>query len=208
MSISKGICHLAKASEHSWILGGIPGPCRVCRFAPTAQIIKQYITFYFGTGKWASLYGAQARSNRPWWTLSSIIPFCTAMTVLGILNAQSFQALWVDPSRIQWGCSILSRIIPCSCHVHVGAYSLLDSIPRSASLSCGLSMVSITSSHNLSGVNHTWIALWKMLRTNHSSEGPGIGTAWALPLSLQSKAAYGVLTSDNGIGFTFLPTHF
>jgi len=98
-------------------------------------------------------------------------------------------------------------IVSSSSHVHEKAYSLFDSIPKTASFSFGHNIVPIHSSHNLSGVNPPLPAPRENWGINHSSEGPGIGSAWVIARPLQLSQASCTLPSNKGTGFTFWATH-
>jgi len=197
----------ANVSENSSMLGGIPESSSVSRFVLTAEMMKRYIAFFFGTKKWAFLKGPQTGLNRPCRTLSSIISSSTGMTFFGMWNMQSFQTSQPDSSRIRCGSSTTSLIVPSSYHVHERAYSLFDSITTRASSSFGQNILPIHCSRNLSGINLPPPAPSEKFGINHSSQGSGIGTAWAIALPFQLSSAFHILPSDKGTSFNFCTTH-
>lgn len=71
----------------------------------------------------------------------------------------------------------------------------------------GVNMIPIGSSGNLSNVSLPLSAPCDNLCINNLFQGPGIGSAQPLALSLWLRLAPGILLSDKGTGFIFWATH-
>jgi len=105
------------------------------------------------------------------------------------------------------GCSTSSLIIPCSLPVPDGVYSLFDSIPRSASIFFGHTVLPICSSHIYSSVNLQPLLLLETIGINILSQGPAFGIAQAIAHLQQLIPASGRLPSDKGTCLTSEAIH-
>jgi len=76
----------------------------------------------------------------------------------------------------------MSLIILNSPHVNTRVYFLFDDIPWRVPFLCSVTLHPIHSSWNLSHLSEQFFALWHIVGINHSSQGPGIGTAQVIAI--------------------------